>query len=61
MVNKYQPGQQVVCNGNPDGRILRVLSPRQYEVRLWQGTRHVGDVVTDEHDLDLENRQTACR
>ncbi|MCP4537803.1 MAG: hypothetical protein GY832_11720 [Chloroflexi bacterium] len=54
-MGKYKAGQHVTCNGNPEAVILRALSPTQYEVRLWQGLRHIGDVVTCEADLDVEN------
>jgi hypothetical protein len=53
--DKYTPGQQVTCNGNPQGRILRRYSGTMYEVRLFVGRRHVGDVVVSAGDLDLEN------
>ncbi len=55
MGTKYTPGQHVICNGNPEGVILRAIAPTQYEVRLWQGGRHGGDVVTCDADLDIEN------
>lgn len=54
MTNKYAVGQSVTANGNPQGRILAVHS-YGYEVRLWDGLRHVGDVIVSEQDLILDN------
>jgi len=51
----YREGQQVKCNGNPQGIILRPYNRGMYEVRLFDGLRHVGDVCVSERDLDLEN------
>lgn len=51
----YVRGQHVKCNGNPHGRVLSSYSPGMYEVRLFDGLRHVGDVCVSERDLDLEN------
>ena len=51
----YTPGQKVTCNGNPDAYILRQYSLGMYGVRLWSGTRHVGDVCVSASDLDIEN------
>ena len=50
----YEIGQKVTANGNPEGVILARHS-YGYEVRLWQGFRHVGDVIIGERDLDLDN------
>jgi hypothetical protein len=52
---KYVRGQKVVCNGNPQGVVQDQYSAGMYIVRLWQGLRHVGDVVVSVADLDLEN------
>lgn len=53
--SKYKRGQKVTCNGNPDAIILDQYMAGMYEVRLFSGLRHVGDVVVSESDLDLEN------
>ena len=52
---KYEAGQKVTCNGNPEGTILRQYSEGMWEVRLMSGPRYVGDVCVSEHDLNLEN------
>jgi uncharacterized protein YodC (DUF2158 family) len=49
--NKFKPGDKVVCNGNPQGRVIGYYSTRMVEVRLWDGFRHVGDVCVDETEL----------
>ena len=54
-MSKYQPGQHVTCNGNPEGVVIGPYAAGMYEVRIWSGTRHVGDVCVSESDLDLEN------
>ena len=48
---KYQPGDKVECNGNPDGTVIRYYSTAMVEVRLWDGSRHVGDVCVPECDI----------
>ena len=58
-MSKYKVGEAVVCNGNKQGRVIGYYSERMVEVRLWDGFRHVGDVCTSEHDLDLENHKEA--
>jgi hypothetical protein len=55
-MDKYTRGQKVTCNGNPDGRILDKYCEGMYEVRLFSGLRHIGDVCVSERDLDLENK-----
>jgi len=54
-IDKYQPGQRVTCNGNPEGVIIGPYGACSYEVRLWRGNRLVGTVCVSKHDLDLEN------
>jgi len=53
----YENGQKVVCNGNPEATIIRQYSEGMYEVRLYCGNRHVGDVCVSARDLDLENKK----
>jgi hypothetical protein len=55
MTKTYKTGQKVTCNGNPDGTIISQYSKDQYEVRLWSGSRLVGNVVVSKRDLDMEN------
>lgn len=53
----FKAGDKVKCNGNPDGVILSHYGDGMYTVRLWQGHRHVGDVVAFETELLRENPQ----
>lgn len=48
---KYKQGDKVECNGNKEGRIIRNYGGSMWEVRLWDGLRHVGDVCVDERDI----------
>lgn len=54
---KYEVGQKVACNGNPDGVITEVTDYGMYVVRLRSGNRIVGEVCVSEHDLDLNNKE----
>ena len=40
----FSRGDKVECNGNKEAIILGLYSPGMYEVRLYSGFRHVGDV-----------------
>lgn len=51
---KFKIGDRVKCNGNPEGIIID-LYHGMYVVRLWQGSRLIGEVVVSERDLLLEN------
>lgn len=51
---KFKVGDRVKCNGNPEGVIISLYGS-MYVVRLWSGSRRVGDVVVSERDLLLEN------
>lgn len=53
-MKKFNVGDKVKCNGNPDGCII-ALYHGMYVVRLWSGNRLVGEVVVSERDLNLEN------
>jgi hypothetical protein len=55
----YKTGQKVTCNGNREATVIRQYSPGMYEVRLWSGLRHVGDVCVSTSDLDIENNADA--
>jgi hypothetical protein len=49
----WSRGDKVVCNGNREAIVLDAYrSPGMYEVRLWQGFRHVGDVCVDGSELE---------
>ncbi len=42
----YEPGSKVSVNGNNEGVVLSYDSELgMYNVRLWDGTRHVGDIT----------------
>lgn len=47
----FKAGDKVEVNGNKEARILRHYAGNIYEVRLWQGTRHVGDICVDIADI----------
>lgn len=51
MAKQWQRGDRVICNGNEQARVLRHYSGNMYEVRLWDGFRHVGDVCVDGSEL----------
>lgn len=50
----FKVGDKVKCNGNPEGVIVG-LYHGMYIVRLWSGSRLVGEVVVSGRDLNLEN------
>jgi len=52
---QLQVGDRVVCNGNPQGTILRRYSSGMFEVGLMHGCRRVGVVCVDEAGLLQEN------
>jgi hypothetical protein len=56
-----QVGQKLICNGNPEGRVLFIHKrnevPVMADVRLWSGLRHVGDVTVSIEGLIMENSQ----
>ena len=49
---RFKLGQKVEVNGNKEGMVIRQYADGMIEVRLWDGTRHVGDVVVSESDCD---------
>lgn len=57
----YAVGQKVVCNGNHDATIVAIETNyngdgfTMYTVRLWDGLRHIGDVMASEASLYSEN------
>lgn len=57
-MKKFNVGDKVKCNGNPEGRIIAMFHGSfepMYVVRLWSGFRLVGEVCVSERDLNLEN------
>ena len=48
---KFKAGDKVTCNGNNDAYVLRYYTEEMVEVRLWNGSRHVGDVCISESGL----------
>jgi len=50
---KFKIGDKVICNGNNDAYVLRYYTEEMVEVRLWRGSKHVGNVVVHESDLIL--------
>lgn len=49
---KYNIGQQVTVNGNSQARILSYDKDLDmWVVRLWDGSRHVGDVIVPESSI----------
>ena len=47
-MDKFKAGQKVECNGNKEGRIIRKYTEKMWNVRLWDGLRHIGDVCVSE-------------
>jgi len=58
MKRLFKTGQKVTCNGNNDATIIQYPYEDSFmvEVRLWSGSRLVGNCVVDEHDLLIENK-----
>ena len=59
---QFSVGDKVVCNGNPDARIVAVdywenHRMYMYTIRLWDGFRHVGDVQMGEASLRQQQPQ----
>jgi hypothetical protein len=50
-MNKFKTGDKVICNENNDAYVLGYYADKIVEVRLWSGSRHIGDVCTHENDL----------
>lgn len=47
----FKVGQAVECNGNKEGKIVRFVGSRTWEVRLRDGNRIVGVVATCESNI----------
>lgn len=50
---KLAAGTKVVKNNHYQGSILREYTDDIYEVRIWDGTRHVGDVIATIDELTV--------
>jgi hypothetical protein len=48
---EYKAGDKVEYNGNKDCYVQRQYSDNMYEVRIWDGFRHVGDVCISTADF----------
>ena len=49
----FKPNDKVKVNGNNQAIILNHIEGDMYEVRLWSGLRHVGDIQADKGDIKL--------
>jgi hypothetical protein len=63
---KFKIGDKVACNGNPDGRVIALKTEYLEDygdditwvtVRLWDGTRIVGETVASESSLAFQNNK----
>jgi hypothetical protein len=52
---KYKINDKVECNNNPECKIIGIYDYdfKIYEVRLWSGLRHIGDINASENDLKI--------
>ena len=50
---KFKPYDKVEINGNKEAIILNHYEGNMYEVRLWSGLRHVGDITVDKKNIKL--------
>ena len=50
---KFKPYDKVEVNGNKEAIILNHYESNMYEVRLWSGLRHVGDITVDKRNIKL--------
>lgn len=48
---KFKTGDLVEVNGNKEARVISYTDDGMIQIRLWQGLRHVGDIVTEECDV----------
>ena len=53
MMRKFKAGDNVICNGNHESFVLNYYADKMVEVRLWKGSRHVGDVCVNEDELNF--------
>jgi len=50
---KLKINDKVEVNGNKEAVILNHVESNMYNVRLWSGLRHVGDITVDKNDIKL--------
>ena len=50
---KFKTNDKVQVNGNKEAIILNHFEGNMYNVRLWSGLRHVGDITVDKKDIKL--------
>ena len=50
---KFKTNDKVEVNGNKEAIILNHYEGDMYEVRLWSGLRHVGDITVDKRNIKL--------
>lgn len=53
-MEKFKTGDRVIYNGNFEAYVLRYLTDDMVDIRLWSGSRHIGDVIIHESDLTSE-------
>jgi len=51
-IETLKEGMSVEVNGK-EGRVIRQYDGSIWEVRLWDGFRHVGDVCVDQRDIKI--------
>jgi len=54
-MEKFKRGDKVEVNGNKEARILDKYCEGMWEVRLFDGSRHIGDICVSENDIKLNN------
>jgi len=56
-MEKFKTGDRVIYNGNFDNifesYVLRYITDDMVDLRLWNGSRHVGDIVMNESSLTI--------
>lgn len=51
---KFNKGDCVEVNGNQEAIILNCYEDNMYEVRLFSGLRHIGDITIDKKYIKLQ-------
>ena len=47
----FKRGDHVEVNGNKEAVILELYIPGMYNVRMWSGFRHIGDICVPVKDI----------
>ena len=50
---KFKAYDKVEVHGNKEAIILNHVERNLYDVRLWSGFRHVGDIIVEEQNIKL--------